>query len=441
MRVVRRIGVAVVAVALVAGGAAVGSAAVTGPLEPAAPVLPPLSDAASAPTPPPDAPTVADLVDPYLDSGLAGSSIGAVIFDAGTGALLYSRDSLTPRTPASTTKILTSLAALDALGPETRLTTTVTWTPSTATLTLVGAGDPTLSSTAGEGSSLVDLAEQVAANLDVDTVALRYDTSLFDGPSLGPGWSPDYPALGIAAPITALMVDGARIPDSISLQEDPAQAAAEVFAALLAERGITTDTPQPGSSGGGVIARTESVRLADIVDTVLTESDNTASEMIGHLAGAARTGSGSFASGADAAVATLANLGVATTGVTIADGSGLSAQNALPARTLGQVLTVLSRSDAPGWAWPVMPGLPIAGFTGTLAERFTDADAQAAIGVVRAKTGTLFGVSTLAGTLVDADGRLLTFALLADATGDVTAARATLDAAIAQVVSCGCRVR
>lgn len=83
---------------------------------------------------------------------------------------------------------------------------------------------------------------------------------------------------------------------------------------------------------------------------------------------------------------------------------------------------------------PVLTGLPVAGFTGTLTTRYADG----AAGVVRAKTGTLTGVNTLAGTVVDQDGRLLGFAFLASDTTSAGEAQSALDRTATALAACGC---
>jgi D-alanyl-D-alanine carboxypeptidase/D-alanyl-D-alanine-endopeptidase (penicillin-binding protein 4) len=84
-------------------------------------------------------------------------------------------------------------------------------------------------------------------------------------------------------------------------------------------------------------------------------------------------------------------------------------------------------------------GLPVAGWSGTLRSRFvTPAPNRIGQGLVRAKTGTLTGVNTISGQLVTADGRLLVFAIMADATGDSVLARQSLDKIAAKLVTCGC---
>jgi D-alanyl-D-alanine carboxypeptidase/D-alanyl-D-alanine-endopeptidase (penicillin-binding protein 4) len=378
------------------------------------------------------------VLDPLLDDASLGGSVGAIVLDVATGAVVYQREAAMSRSLASNQKVFTALAILDALGPEGRIETTVTWDPATSTLTLVGAGDPTLASVAASGSSLADLADQVMGQVSGD-VSLRYDTSLFDGSGIAPGWDPDYPALGIAARVSPLVVDRSRIGGDEVRQPDPARAAAEAFAVLLADRGVSVGDIAEGASAGQVIATTTSEPIAVMVETMLTESDNDMAEILDHLAGAEESGVGSFESGAAATLATLQSLGIPVSGAAFVDGSGLSYEDVASPLTLATAVSLTSGATAPSWTWPVVLGLPIAGLTGTLADRFADADTQAAAGFVRAKTGTLIGVSTLAGTVVDADGRLLAFAFMSDATTDVDSSRAALDRAAAALAACGCR--
>jgi len=409
----------------------------------AAPQSAPSGPAEAVLSPPDDAPggaptALADVLDPLLDDPALGGSVGAIVLDVATGAVVYQREAALPRSLASNQKIFTSLAILDALGPESRIETTVTWDAATSTLTLVGAGDPTLASVSASGSSLADLADQVVGQVTGD-ITLRYDTSLFDGPLIAPGWSADYPALGIAAPVSPLVVDRSRIGGDEARQPDPARAAAEAFAAQLADRGVSVGDIVEGAAAGEIIATTTSEPVATMVETMLTESDNDMSEILAHVAGAESSGAGSFASGAAATLATLQDLGIPVSGAEFVDGSGLSYEDVASPLTLVSAVSVASGDAAPAWTWPVVLGLPVAGLTGTLADRFVDADTRSAAGFVRAKTGTLIGVSTLAGTVVDADGRMLAFAFMSDETTDVDASRVALDRAAAALAACGCR--
>lgn len=422
--------------AIVVLGALAVPASAAAPAGQAGPVLPPAS---TQPATAPVASAVSAALEGPLSDSALGGSVGAVVIDVATGELVFDQDGTTPRSTASNEKVFTAVSVLSALGPDQRLVTTVTWDPTTSVLTIVGAGDPTLASVAAEGSSLGELADEVAAQVDPGTsIALRYDTSLFTGPAIAPGWDSSYPAMGVAAPVSALVVDRARIPGSDAREPDPALAAATMFAGMLGERGLAVDGPQPGTAIGSVIAETESVALATMVETMLTESDNDMAEQLAHLAGAALTGTGSFESGAAATKQALTDLGVPTTGLVSVDGSGLSYDDVASPSTLASVIATAAGASSPPWSWPLITGLPIAGLTGTLNDRFLSGEAAAGAGIVRAKTGTLIGVSTLAGTVVDANGRLLVFAFMSDKAGDVALSRDALDRAATALAECTC---
>ncbi|MEO5876451.1 MAG: D-alanyl-D-alanine carboxypeptidase, partial [Streptosporangiaceae bacterium] len=139
----------------------------------------------------PDAGTLASRLSGPLAVGTG--KINGVVIDASSRQTLWEADSGRAAVPASVTKVVTSSAALAALGASARLTTKVVRRGNR--IVLVGGGDPTLSSVAATGyprfASLPDLAKKTAAALKVagvGKVVVDYDASLFTGPVLGPGW-------------------------------------------------------------------------------------------------------------------------------------------------------------------------------------------------------------------------------------------------------------
>jgi D-alanyl-D-alanine carboxypeptidase/D-alanyl-D-alanine-endopeptidase (penicillin-binding protein 4) len=187
-----------------------------------------------------------------------------------------------------------------------------------------------------------------------------------------------------------------------------------------------------------VLARASSAPLAQIVEQVLSVSDNEGAEVLARHVGLAVSGNGSSAAGTDAVLGTLQDLGVRTGNAQVYDGSGLSRKNRIDPDTLVDVLRVASSEDHPDLR-SIVTGLPVAGFTGSLALRFSDAPA-AGRGRVRAKTGTLTGVSALAGVATDLDGVPMVFALVADRVRllDTLDAREALDDLAAALGACHC---
>jgi D-alanyl-D-alanine carboxypeptidase/D-alanyl-D-alanine-endopeptidase (penicillin-binding protein 4) len=118
------------------------------------------------------------------------------------------------------------------------------------------------------------------------------------------------------------------------------------------------------------------------------------------------------------------------------DGSGLSPND----RISPAALAALLQSAATGQPRlrDVVDGMSVAGWDGTLATRFVGV---AGVGVVRGKSGTLTGVSALAGLLRDHDGRLLLFSIVADQVpaAGTSEAQQALDASVGALVECGCR--
>lgn len=381
------------------------------------------------------------VLDPALASGDLGGSVGASVIDVASGEVVYSANSSTPQTPASTLKLLTTTAALARLGPGHTFETRVV-SGDDGQITLVGGGDPLLLN-GDDGTDLEQLAKQTAAELakqDVSSVRLTYDDSLFSGPEIDPDWEPDYVSSGVASRVSALTVYGGRTgQDDIARSENPAGEAAEMFAGMLAEHGIEVEgSPSPALAPADAeeLAGINSVPLSVIVEHIIATSDNDAAEVLArHVAVAAgQPGSGENAEAA--VVGALTELGVEMGGARVLDGSGLARGSAVPAAALTAVLGLTASDDHPELR-SVITGLAVAGFSGTLDDRFLADDS--AVGSVRGKTGTLTGVNSLAGLVVAADGGTYAFAFMADDTTDALAAEAALDAAASALATCGCR--
>jgi serine-type D-Ala-D-Ala carboxypeptidase/endopeptidase (penicillin-binding protein 4) len=411
---------------------------------------------------PADAPTAAGLarVLNLADPALAGDDVAMVVTDAASGTVLFNHDATDAVAPASTAKLAVAVAALQVLGPATQLTTRVVQTGQNQVV-LVGGGDPTLSGPAAVGpvnpgyptpASLTTLAAQTAANLlthGTTTVSVGYDASLFVGAPLAPGWKPIYQTEGDVAPVSALEVDeGHPNPARTATAADPAAAAAAEFAALLASDGVKVTgvpaavraAPPRGGNPRPVLAIVVSPPISQLVERMLGRSDNDLAEALARQVAIASDMPASFAGGVRAVKAALIARGIEPTGFSMVDASGLSPLDRLTPALLAQLLrTALvpepDRTDLSA----IVAGLPIAGFYGTLGGRFVG-PAAAGAGVIRAKTGTLNGVVSLAGYLPDASGATLVFAVVVNGV-KLNAAAVTevaLDSILASLPGCGC---
>lgn len=375
-----------------------------------------------------DPPVVAEklLADPDL-----GGDLGAYVVDVASGEVLLERDAASARTPASVAKLATAAGALVALGPATRLETRTVAGAQPGEVVLVGGGDTTLTiRPARDGypmpARLADLADATAAVLRVKgivEVTVSVDDSLFSGPSLSPDWRPGYVGAGVVSPVSALSLDGGRVrPGFAGRSADPAVAAGERLARLLRDRGLSVGGPvrrATASPDAETLGRVSSPEISSLVETMLATSDNDLAESLIRLVAISRDHPATFDGGTAAVAEVLAELGVPTDGLELLDGSGLSRGSRIAPETLGALLALAAGDGADPRLRPLVTGLPVAGFSGTLADRFGTTAAGGA-GVVRAKTGTLTGVSSLAGVVARGDDsppgqfRLLAFALMTD---------------------------
>lgn len=360
-----------------------------------------------------------------ISQATAGAGPGCLVV-ASDGRTIASRNPSGSYIPASTMKLLTASAALDVLGEETTFTTEVKADGKPAdgvirgSLYLVGGGDPLLFTDAFDASfdeprairtSLERLADAVvAAGVRRVEKGIVGDDRRFDDQRSVATWDPAYVQQGTVGPIGALLVDqGFTKFDAPRVSTtSPAAHAATRFTELLQARGITfgaTSSIGPTPAKASAIASIESPPVRDIVAVMLTESDNTAAEVLLKHVGVKAEGSGTLAHGAVAARAALEARGVTLEGVNMADGSGLSRNN----RVTCVAITKALASHGP--QSPLAAALARAGETGTLRDRMTGTPA---VGRVRAKTGTLTDVSGLAGWVQQISGPPLLFVQLSN---------------------------
>ena len=421
--------------------------------------LPGLTDSAvvAQPLPPsmPDASAVARVLEPLTERRkVLGRRVHVVV--AGMDGVPLFRVGGEPFIPASLTKLLTAAAATEGIPRGTRFGTEAVLQSGTGArplLHLVGGGDPLLASAPEEAPSdlpvadLATLARQTARNLaldGVDTVRLRFDSSLFAGDGRNDAWPADY-YFGVVAPITALSVDQGRT-SGYGDEADPPAAAAEAFADALREAGITVrGKPRPSEDLGAVpaadleeMAVVRSAPLDRLVRHMLEISDNVVAETLAHQLAVLTGRTPDFEGASEATRAALRRLGIPLDGLRLRDASGLSRENRIAPATLLGVLDEAASAEQPRLR-PVLMDLPVAGFTGSLATRYTDTP-EAGLGTVRAKTGTLTGVHGLAGTVVDRDGTEMLFVMAADRVRvpQTLAARDLLALMTARLAACRC---
>ncbi|QWF81427.1 D-alanyl-D-alanine carboxypeptidase/D-alanyl-D-alanine endopeptidase [Amycolatopsis sp. CA-230715] len=398
----------------------------------------------AAPTP---AAVQAALAGPAGNSAL-GTLTGSVL-DPATGTTLWNRDPGQPLTPASTTKLLTTAAALLAIDHGKQISTKVVQGASPDTAVIVGGGDVTLSSLPkGKdplypgGAHLDDLVSQVKNASGGRIKNVQIDLSLFSGPTTAPGLAagdvPTYTASMVPAMLDAGRLDPSD--DHSARTPNPAADLAKQFADRLgANVAGTMNATAP--QGAKVLGEVKSAPITELVSQLLQASDNTLADAVARQTAIATGKPATFEGGAAATLDVLKQHNFDLTGVELSDNSGLSTLNKVPSKVLAEIVGAAAapegKDERSAKLRPILVGLPVAGGTGTLASRYADPNSSGGKGWVRAKTGSLSGVNTLAGVVLDKDGRVLVFALMSNG-GSTDPSRKALDAIAAKLKTCGC---
>jgi serine-type D-Ala-D-Ala carboxypeptidase/endopeptidase (penicillin-binding protein 4) len=333
----------------------------------------------------------------------AGVFSGAFVRDLDGQRTLFSSKPDAPRAPASVEKLYTTAAALMRFGPDATLSTSVAgrgfldpdgvWRGD---LYLRGGGDPTLG---GDDLQRLSRAVGQAGILRVDGSILG-DESRLDTlrGSYDSGGAYDRDIGGVLGALT--------LNRGFSKDGRPAAYAAGQFARVLRTDGIRVE----GRSGAGTapadaqeLATVSSPPMRDLIRLTNVPSDNFLAEMLVKDLGAEFGGAGTTAAGVGVVKSQLAELGLTPQ---VVDGSGLSRADRTTPRQVVHLLEAMHGQEVAG---AFEGSLAVAGRTGTIRRRMRGTAAQDRC---RAKTGTLIGVSALAGLCDSAGGHTIAFAML-----------------------------
>ena len=354
---------------------------------------------------------------------LAGPADGAIVYDVTAKKMLFSERAGTLRPPASVEKLYTATAALEQMGPATRLSTSVYGVGRLAPggiwqgdIYLRGGGDPTFGSSSfiashygGMGASVATLVSQIVRHDGIHhiTGSVNGDESFLDSlrgePSSGYSFDPFLEGV-----LSGLAFNRGESGGEPGPHGPAAYAARELWRSLKND-GVTigggagaAKTP----AGASLLARVSSPTLTQLLGLMLPPSDNFFAETLTKDLGALYGGSGTTAAGAGVVRGAIDRLlGFAPR---VVDGSGLSpADKTSPS----EVLQLLVRLYPTPLGTLLREHLAVAGRSGTLEGRMRHTGAE---GRCRGKTGTLEGVSNLVGYCQAANGHILAFAIFTD---------------------------
>jgi len=325
-----------------------------------------------------------NVISPILKSAASSKALAnpaMILIDPGTGETIFENSATSFRKPASLLKILSATALLTYLTPDHRFTTEISTGSEPNTLIIAGSLDPWMErrnsvATKMGRVSLPKLVTSALKKLDADN----------------------------GEPIKTLRIEYASM---YTVDLDFIKAQFKARDVKVSSLKVTSAEARLYAKES--IAKFESPPLQTIMDWMLLWSDNTLGDRMATYA-AMKAGFGYTESGIEKVfVKTLTDLEIDSTGLNAVDGSGLSKSNKVSARMIGQLLLKTYRNEK---YRTIYGGLPIGGVSGTMQTRFIES-APSAIGLVRAKTGTLNGTVSLAGYVQGGDQEYI-FVAIAD---------------------------
>jgi D-alanyl-D-alanine carboxypeptidase/D-alanyl-D-alanine-endopeptidase (penicillin-binding protein 4) len=247
-------------------------------------------------------------------------------------------------------------------------------------------------------------------------------------------WDRSLRTNGEVGEVTALQVDGDRDDPTQEISRrstDPVARAGKAFVAALGLSGVTT-REGAAEDGAPVLATVKSATVATLVQQMLRLGDATLAESLARVVSLKSNLSGSAASLQQAIPLALQKEGMDTQDLTIADGSGLSSDDAVSATFMAALMAKIAQGGA---LQSISDGLPVAAKTGSLSTRFTGNAAVS--GNLDGVTGSIDGSRSLAGSVKAADGTTLAFSFIGVGPAITDDATTALDALAVGIYGCG----
>lgn len=309
------------------------------------------------------------------------SNPAMILIDGTTGEVVYQRKAYSQRKPASVMKLLSGVATLKYLDPETTFSTNISIGVDSRTLVIQGSHDPWISASHITARKMNRVSLPHLANISMAMLKKANGGSLKD--------------------ITVIY--------SRLFSQDVSN-----FKSFWAKRGFKPEMRAVSSAeslarAGEITAGEESPKLYEMLEFTLLWSDNLLAERLARLASRAAGNTFNIEGVVQTFTQVLTELEIDPTKLRVIDASGLSKENRITASMVGQLLFKLRLDEKFKY---IYDSLPVGGISGTLESRFLTT-APTAVGLVRAKTGTLNGTVTLAGFVESVD-REYVFVTLAD---------------------------
>ena len=325
------------------------------------------------------------------------SNPAMIVIDGTTGQIIYEKNIYSQRKPASVMKVLAGAVTLEYLDPQSVFNTTINIAPEEKIVVIRGSLDPWIS-------------------LDHNVARKMNRASL--------------PYIGFNTLSAIKKANGGSLKNYKVIYSNLYSKDIANLKAFWAKRGfkpvfkqVTDD--EAFLAQGDLVVSENSPTVREILDFMMLWSDNSLADRLAGLAARA-AGYSPNIKGIETIFRTLlTQLEIDDTKLVVADASGLSKKNKITAKLMGELLYKIRKDEKYALLYE---SLPIGGVSGTLQDRFTTT-APSAVGLVRAKTGTLNGTATLAGYVQSTD-REYVFVTLAD---DIAKGNAALNKARAAI--------